>query len=53
MTLLEEIFEGILNITLILLFFAVVIIYEVLTCWRLLLPESHWLRKKVEINLDL
>lgn len=53
MTLLEKILEGILSVISILGYFALMLIYEVLTCWRYLLPQGHWLRKKVEIDLDL
>jgi hypothetical protein len=53
MTLLEQIFEFILAVILILLYFVLMLIYEVLTCWRYLLPQGHWLRKRVEIDLDL
>jgi hypothetical protein len=49
----EKLFEGILAVILILLYFALMLIYEALTFWRYFLPQGNWLRKKVEIDLDL
>jgi hypothetical protein len=53
MRILGEILEAIFVVVLVLLYFLLMFIYEVATCWRYLLPKRHWLRQRVEFNIDL
>lgn len=49
----EEIWDFLVAMVLLLGLVLYLLVFELLTFWRYVLPENHWLRVKLEGKIDL